>query len=207
MGVYTTLPLTDNQYKELVETMRTGASKGFRKNLRIAEALIAEANLGLRIGDILQLKPSDFIYTGQTYEFDTDNAGFTIKGDVYKIRITEQKTKKSRFLPIPGEYFKHLQEYIKANNIGRDDVIFPIGTRDVQKYLKKVCEYLGPEYDYVSTHSFRKYCGMKIYIKSGFNILAPMKLYNHSSPETTKRYLCIETKEMEELLISGSYLV
>ncbi len=208
MGEYATLPLTDGQYKELIEMMRIGSSRGgFRKNLRISEVLIAQANLGLRISDIIKLKPSDFIYTGQTYEFDKEGQGFTISGDVYKINIVEQKTGKKRFLPVPGEYYKQLQQYIKDNNIGRDELIFPIKPRSIQQYLKKVCDYLGPEYDLISTHSFRKYCGMKIYIKSGYNILAPMTLYGHSSPAITKRYLHIESKEMESLLISSSHLV
>ena len=64
MGQYATVPITREQYTEIIETMRTGASKQFRANPRIAEILIAEANLGIRIEDILALKPSSFIAAG-----------------------------------------------------------------------------------------------------------------------------------------------
>lgn len=51
-----TKALTTEQYKEIIQTMREGFS-GCRPNERIATALVLEGNLGLRISDILQLRP------------------------------------------------------------------------------------------------------------------------------------------------------
>ena len=50
-----TLALTEEQYKEIIDTIRTGFLSS-RPNQRIATALVLEANLGLRISDILQLR-------------------------------------------------------------------------------------------------------------------------------------------------------
>ena len=181
MGKYTTVPLTKEQYKEIIEVMRVG-SKWFRPNLRIAEALIAEANLGIRIEDILALKPSSFVSAG----------------NVHKINIIEKKTKKKRYKTVSEQYYNRLEGYIKENNIGKDDLIFPIGERAVQKYLAKVCYYL--EYENISTHSFRKFCGMCLYEANDYNIVLVMEFFQHSSPDITKRYLGIDPRDMEEAL-------
>ena len=53
-----TVALTTEQYKEIITTMQSGFS-GFRPNPRIAMALQLEANLGLRISDIVKLTDID----------------------------------------------------------------------------------------------------------------------------------------------------
>ncbi len=63
MANKTTVAITQEQYKELIETMKTGGV-GFRPNNTIATALVLEANLGLRIEDILNLKLEDIILNG-----------------------------------------------------------------------------------------------------------------------------------------------
>jgi hypothetical protein len=46
----------------------------------------------------------------------------------------------------------------------------------VQKHLKKVCDWLGPGYEDISTHSFRKYFGTEIYYKNGKAVPPPLRL-------------------------------
>ncbi len=191
MGCYTTVPITDEQLTEIISVMKTGGSRQFRKNPRIAEILLAEANLGLRIEDILSLKPSSFIL---------------INGE-RKIDITEKKTKKKRRFSINQDYYRHLMDYVKENDIGRNELIFPIKERAVQKYLEKVTYYLGEDYCNISTHSFRKYCGMKLYEASGHNIILVMKFFQHSSPEITRRYLGVSDEDMEQAIDSHLVLV
>ena len=53
-----TKALTNEQYKEVISTMKSGFC-GFRPNERVATALVLEGNLGLRISDILKLRPCD----------------------------------------------------------------------------------------------------------------------------------------------------
>ena len=76
-----TIALTKEQYKEIIETIRTGFGS-CRANERIATALILEANLGLRISDIIKLRLNDIVKDGERYRLD----------------ITEQKTGKKRTL-------------------------------------------------------------------------------------------------------------
>lgn len=81
-----TRALTVEEYNQIIDTMRTGFT-GCRPNDRIATALIIEANLGIRISDILNLKLSDIIKEGSRY----------------RLNIIEQKTKKSRNFTVPFE--------------------------------------------------------------------------------------------------------
>ena len=56
-----TIALTTEQYKTIIATMKQGFS-GSRPNERIATALILEANLGLRISDIVKLRLADIVH-------------------------------------------------------------------------------------------------------------------------------------------------
>lgn len=49
-----TIALTKEQYQAIIQTMKQGFT-GCRPNERIATALTLEANLGLRISDIIQV--------------------------------------------------------------------------------------------------------------------------------------------------------
>ena len=59
-----TMALTVEQYKEIISTMKQGFC-GCRPNPRAATALMLEANLGLRISDILQLRLCDIVKDGE----------------------------------------------------------------------------------------------------------------------------------------------
>ena len=58
--------ITKEEYKEIIETLESGFLN-HRPNHRIATALKIMANLGLRIGDTLNLKLSDIVYEGGRY--------------------------------------------------------------------------------------------------------------------------------------------
>ena len=181
MANITTVALTLEQYKEIIETMRTGGA-GFRPNERILTALTLEANLGIRISDILALTPKSFINDGNRC----------------RLNITEIKTKKKRYFTVPDEVYNFVKEYCKVNNIQPNERIFPFTVRNVQIYLRKVADYLG--YENISTHSFRKYFGTAILEHNNYNFILVQRLYQHSSPAITQRYIGITSEEMENAL-------
>lgn len=176
-----TKALTRDQYDDIISTMRTGFS-GCRPNDRIATALVLEANLGLRISDILDLRLSDIVKDGDRYRLD----------------IVEIKTKKKRVFTVPLEIYAYIQSYCIANGIRPDDIIFKITERAVQKQLKIVCDWLG--YDDISTHSFRKFFATEIYKDNDYNIILVQKLLQHSTPAVTQRYIGLSSKEIETAL-------
>ncbi len=185
-----TVTLTTEQYKEIIQTMREGGC-GFRGNDRIATALVLEANLGIRIGDILNLKPSDIL----------------LDGDRYRLEIVEQKTQKKRVFTVPLVIYQYIENYCLKNNIKRNELLFPITERAVQKQLKIVCEYLGYENLNIGTHSFRKYFATSIYKDNGYDIALVQRLLQHSSASITQKYIGIEPQRIEEAILNHTDLI
>ncbi len=175
------LALTKEQYENLIAAMRTGG-KGFRANDRIATALVLEANLGIRIGDILKLRLQDIVLDGARYRLD----------------IIEEKTKKKRVFTVPQPIYQYLRVYCMDHDIKSDEILFPITERAVQKYLAKVSDELG--YPSIGTHSFRKFFATEIYVNNNYNIILVQQLLQHSSAAITQRYIGISSRELEDAL-------
>lgn len=181
-----TVALTEEQYKNIIETIRTGfiCTDGHvvKPNKRISVILSLEANLGLRISDVLQLRLSDIIHDGSRY----------------RLNIVEKKTQKKREFTVPIEIYSFIQNYALENNINPTAKLFEISERTVQNHLQMVCEYL--EYIDISTHSFRKYFATSIYVNNNYNIELVRVLLQHSSVVTTQRYIGLQRKEIESAL-------
>ena len=77
-----TRAINREEFEKIIETIRTGFilpnGECVRPNVRIAAALILEANLGLRIGDIVRLRLADILFESGRYH----------------LNIIEQKTEK-----------------------------------------------------------------------------------------------------------------
>jgi len=187
-----TLALTKEQYTEIIETIRTGFLSS-RPNNKIATALVLEANLGIRISDIVQT----------TDKNGNKRDGLKLKdivkdGGRYRLNIVEQKTQKERTFTVPTEIYNYIKQYCIDNEIKSTEPIFTVSERAVQKHLKLVCDYLG--YEGIGTHSFRKFFATNIYKDNNYNILLVQELLQHSSPTITQRYIGISTKELETAL-------
>lgn len=178
-----TLALTKEQYKEIINTLKSGFC-GMRANERVAMSLTLEANIGIRISDIINLKLQDIIKDGERYRLD----------------IIEQKTQKKRTFTIPFQIYQYIENYCLKNGIAPNEKIFNITERAIQKQLKIVCDYLG--YNGISTHSFRKFFATEIYKNSNYNIALVQQLLQHSSTAITQRYIGIQQKELEQAIES-----
>lgn len=183
-----TKALTTPQYEEIIMALKEGFS-GCRPNERIATALVLEGNLGLRISDILRLRLSDIVRDG----------------DRYRLSIIEQKTGKQRDFTVPLVLKQYIENYCLRNNIRRNETIFPITERAVQKQLAIVCDYLG--YEGISTHSFRKWYATEIYKTNGYDIALVQRLLQHSSASTTQRYIGIEPQRIEQAIMNHTQLL
>ena len=84
------------------------------------------------------------------------------------------------------------------NHIKKDDLIFPISERAVQKQLAIVCDYLG--YEGIGTHSFRKWYATEIYKKNDYDIALVQRLLQHSSAAVTQRYIGIDPQRIEDAI-------
>ena len=183
-----TKALTTEQYKEIIQTMKEGFC-GCRPNERVATALVLEGNLGLRISDIVKLRLCDIV----------------LDGDRYRLEIVEQKTGKSRIFTVPLVIQQYIENYCLRNGIRRDERIFPLTERAIQKQLKIVCDYLG--FEGISTHSFRKWYATEIYKNSGYDIALVQRLLQHSSAATTQRYIGMEPQRIEAAIQGHAILL
>jgi integrase len=181
-----TRALTQEEYYLVVETIRTGftTSKGvqIKSNKKVLTVAVLQANLGLRISDVMNLKLTDIIRDGERF----------------KLNITEQKTGKRRDFTVPQEVYSFIQGYMIEMGIKPMQPLFDISIRAVQKHLRTVTEYLGLEG--IGTHSFRKFFCTSIYNENGFNIELCRVLMQHSSISVTQRYLGIQPQLIEQAL-------
>ncbi|MEI8226290.1 MAG: tyrosine-type recombinase/integrase [Bacteroidota bacterium] len=152
-------------------------------------------NNGLRTGDLLKLKVSDV-------------RNMKI-GDTLIIR--EGKTGKRNILVMNKSIHKSLQTYLEKVRPGDDTFLFrsrKIGKGDkavtiqcVNNMVKKWASEINLKGNY-GAHSLRKTWG---YIRRtvygvGFEVIC--KRFNHSSPAITMRYLGIEDKEVQSILMN-----
>lgn len=180
-----TIALTTEQYELIINSIKEGFAyegKKFRANNRIATALVLQANLGLRIGDVLGLTLNSIVKDGNRYRLD----------------IVEDKTDKPRTFTVPTEIYNYIKMYCLENGIKADATIFDITERAVQKQLKLVCQHLNIEG--ISTHSFRKYFATQIYVNNNYNIALVRELLQHSNTSITQKYIGIGTQEVENAL-------
>ena len=183
-----TTALTTEQYKEIIQTMKEGFC-GCRPNERVATALVLEGNLGLRISDIVKLRLCDIV----------------LDGGRYRLEIVEQPTGKRRIFTVPPVIQQYSENYCLRNGIRRDERIFPLTERAIQKQLKIVCDYLG--FEGISTHSFRKWYATEIYKNSGYDIALVQRLLQHSSAAVTQRYIGIEPQRIEAAIEGHAQLL
>jgi len=187
-----TVALNTEQYESIITSIKTGFTykgKAFRPNSRIATILILEANLGLRIGDILSLTFNSIIKDANRW----------------RLNIIEEKTGKNRDFTISNEIYNYIKMYCLENNIKFNAKIFDIQKCIIQRQLKIVSTYLGIEN--ISTHSFRKYYATEIYNNNDHNIALVSKLLQHSSSAITQRYIGISTQDVEQAIAGHNHLM
>lgn len=180
-----TVALDAEQYKQIIYTIQSGFTVNdytFKPNNRLSTLLVVQANLGLRLSDIVSLTLSDIVRDGNRYRLD----------------IIEQKTQKKRTFTVVPDLYTYLLEYATNNKISKYARLFPVTERAVQKQLKTVCDYLGLEN--ISTHSFRKFYATEIYKNNDFDIVLVQHLLQHSSASITQRYIGIQSAKVEEAI-------
>ena len=189
---YMTVALSEDEYAAIIRALREGFELDgviVKANERIATILTLEANLGLRVGDILKLRLTDIIRDGNRYRLD----------------ITEEKTGKARTFTVPHEVYSYLCDYAIKNELPKTAHLFPITERAVQKQLKNATDHLG--LSRISTHSFRKFFATRIYQNNGHNVVLVQKILQHSTAAVTQKYIGIQQKDIEDALTKNVTIV
>jgi integrase len=126
-------------------------------------------------------------------------------GDTFT--ITEQKTKKSNVVMINKEVRRILAVYLDELKPNDGDYLFksrkglnePLNKSYVNSLVKKWTRDMKGNY---GTHSLRKTFGFIQRKKFGVSFEILCKRFNHSSPSITMRYLGIEDKEVNGILLN-----
>ena len=138
-------------------------------------------NCGLRISDIVALNVGDV-------------------RDKTHIKITEKKTGKFKKFPINTKLKPMLDEYTKGRDL--NDALFKtvfnnrVDRFSAYRIIKRACKIAGLE-EKVGTHTMRKTFGYHHY-KKFKDVAMLQKIFNHSSPATTLRYIGIEQDQIDE---------
>lgn len=153
------------------------------KNERNYVLLMTGLYTALRISDILKIKVGD------------------IKGD--HINVREKKTSKFRRIYLHNDLKKALKSYttdkppyeylFKSRQQGNK----PITRAMAYVILREIAEEFG--LDSIGTHSLRKTFGYWTY-KETKDVAGLQKLFNHSYPEETLRYIGIEQDDVNNLI-------
>ena len=184
----TTRVLELSEYRKIIELFLNGFTaedgKIFRPNRQIALALQLQASLGLRIGDVLNLRVNSF-----------KNG---------KLEIREDKTEKLQYREINRNVFDHIKDYAIEKKLSQTDKLFSIGIRAVQTQLKLITDFLG--LDNISTHSFRKMYATTVYEGNGHNLELVKELLNHTSIATTQRYIRVSQQAIDKASASVNFI-
>ena len=116
-----------------------------------------------------------------------------------------KKSQKKRTFTVPFQIYQYVENFCLKNHILAAEIIFPLTERTIQKYLRKVADYLG--YDNIGTHSFRKYYATDIYNNNDHDIILVQNLLQHSSAVITQRYIGIAPEKMENAIQGHIHLI
>lgn len=175
--------ITDEQFDTIVSILFNGNDK-IKKNKEMAIMLTVTGNCGLRIGDCSKLTIDSFVKEGNDYYYN----------------IKEEKTGKTRSTIIPRPIYDMLVAYAVGSGKSTNEPIFDVKIRTLQYKLQQISKYLGDGYENISTHSFRKCAGMRMYRQSGNDIEMTRRFLNHSSINTTQKYLRVDEEDINTIL-------
>jgi integrase/recombinase XerD len=132
-------------------------------------------NLGLRAGEVLTLKRSNF-------DFVTD-----------EIRWTNHKSKIDKLLPLPSEVKKRVEEYFKQEK--EINNAFNITVNQLNYlYTVKLSKYLGR---HIKPHLTRHGAGRYLHSK-GIPLAHLQDIFGHADIKTTMRYIAPSAEEVRQ---------
>lgn len=150
-------------------------------------------NNGLRCGDLLKIKVC------QVKDLKPNET----------LKIIEQKTGKTNILMVNKSTYKILRQYLDEMKPSDDDFLFrskkgnnePLTVGSVNGMIKDWCRSIKIKSN-MGSHSLRKTWGFHQRTRFGVSWEIICKRFNHSSPSVTMRYLGIEDKEINGILMN-----
>lgn len=172
-----------------IETMKKLLKQ---QSLRDFCLFVVGINSGLRISDLLKLCICDVIENGKLKD---------------RITLRENKTNKFKDFPLSEKTKQALKEYLKTRNYNANEPLFIsrknkgfLLRQQAYKIINSVAKSVGIK-EKIGTHTLRKTFGYHAY-NNGYDITLIQKLFNHSSPSVTLRYIGITQEELDDVYLS-----
>ena len=197
-----------------IETMKKLLKQ---QSLRDFCLFVVGINSGLRISDLLKLRICDVIENGKLKD---------------RITLREKKTNKFKDFPLSEKTKQALKEYLKTRDYSDNEPLFISRKRNraeaetacdeqdvnavkrevsrenkgfllrqqAYKIINSVAKSVGIR-EKIGTHTLRKTFGYHAY-NNGYDITLIQKLFNHSSPSVTLRYIGITQEELDDVYLS-----
>lgn len=163
-----------------------------QQNLRDYCLFVLGINSGLRISDLLKLKISDVTEKEKIKD---------------RIRLREKKTNKFKDFPLSEKAKQSIKEYLKTRIYTENEPLFIsrknkgfLLRQQAYKIINNVAKAVGIK-EKIGTHTLRKTFGYHAY-NNGYDIALIQKLFNHSSPAVTLRYIGITQDELDDVYLS-----
>lgn len=163
-----------------------------QQNLRDYCLFTVGINSGLRISDLLNLTVNDVIENGKIKD---------------RIRLREKKTNKFKDFPLSDNAKSAIREYLKTRDYKPNEPLFLsrknkgfLLRQQAYKIINDVAKSIGIK-DKIGTHTLRKTFGYHAY-NNGYDITLIQKLFNHSTPAITLRYIGITQEELDDVYLS-----
>ncbi len=163
-----------------------------QKNLRDYCLFTLGINSGLRISDLLKLTIADVMEKGKPKD---------------RIRLREKKTNKYKEFPLSDNAKSAIKEYLKTRNYTENEPLFIsrknkgfLLRQQAYKIINDVAKSVGIK-EKIGTHTLRKTFGYHAYNK-GYDITVIQKLFNHSSPSVTLRYIGITQDDLDNVYLN-----
>ena len=189
--------LTYNEWKQFERAFDKDVRETDHAEIPVRNRALIEMlfTLTLRVSDLLALKVKD-----------VEDKNGNIRDKVY---VTERKNDNFKGVKIRNKPKKALRDWLDIANLKRNDYVFPspytdshISRQQVNNIIKEKLSEVEFEFDddkVISTHSGRKTIARKMY-EDGFREQTIRKALGHGSFETTKKYIGVNQRDVNEAL-------
>jgi len=173
--------ITKANYIDYDKALNKGLSLFGTKDEKIGFYIIVSINVGLRIGDILDLTKEDFERGHKTFR--------------------EQKTKKAKTIVFNKTILKAFKQLsnLREGNVFVSQKRVVYSRQQVNRKLKQLFPLKNKR---ISSHSLRKTFGRRVYESNGESEKALVLLntiYNHETLKQTRAYLDITQDEINNV--------
>ena len=166
--------ITDYLEREQVDAMLEAAKIANLRDFLLIQVLW---RTGVRVNELVNVRPGDIEWGNQV------------------VNITKAKRGKQRRVLLDEETLKMLSDYVLAQNIGEEQPIFDLKSRQIRNIVKKYGNTIGVD---VHPHTLRHSFAIHL-VRSGMDLRRLQLLLGHSSLNMTQIYLQFKDDDIREV--------